>query len=344
MRVILHIGTEKTGTTTIQEFLHRNKAGLGEQGILVPISADAPKSSNHRKLAVYGCNDSNKDDGRVSLGIVSMPKFRATFERDFLEECSKSGCDTLILSGEHCSSRLQSEEEVRRLKSLLDKVGQTTILLYLRRQEEMWRSWYSTAVSLGSHENFSAPSPLLRGKLLDYQALCRRWAKVFGASAIRVRVFSESEFVDQDLLHDFEFASGLKFNWQTVFIPPARNTSIRMKLLKFLRRFNVYLPHMSAETNFHPDPRQGDLLRILRKLSQDMPPDVISPNQPEWAKSFNEGNAYVARTFLGREDGILFKEDTSAVTATSPNAPLTMDEAFEIFAKIWAEKNQPKQK
>ena len=37
-KLILHIGTEKTGTSTIQKFLGTNRTFLSEQGFEVPIS------------------------------------------------------------------------------------------------------------------------------------------------------------------------------------------------------------------------------------------------------------------------------------------------------------------
>ena len=343
MRIILHIGTEKTGTTTIQEFLHVNRDRLLSDGILVPLSPNASGLLNHRKLAVYGCNDTKRDDGRVKLGITSSSEFRAQFERDFVKECLESGCDTVVLSSEHCSSRLRSNEEIERVKTLLDQVGQTTILLYLRPQEEMWKSWYSTSVSIASCKPFSAPTRENRNKLLDYHALCCSWATAFGTDSLRVRIFAKDEFVDQNLLRDFVSAAGLTLKWDGIHLPPQRNTSINLKLLEFLRRFNVYLPHMSKRTKFHPDPLQGDLIKILRRLSQRMPPDVLSREQLEWTAEFSEGNANVARIFLGRDDGVLFRDDNASVRVDTPPPQFNLDDAFEIFAKIWSEKNRPQQ-
>ena len=38
MRIILHIGVYKTGTTAVQSFLARNRSALAEQGVLYPES------------------------------------------------------------------------------------------------------------------------------------------------------------------------------------------------------------------------------------------------------------------------------------------------------------------
>ena len=49
-RAILHIGTEKTGTTSIQNFLYSNRIKLGAQGILFSETAGYLSNQN---LVVY---------------------------------------------------------------------------------------------------------------------------------------------------------------------------------------------------------------------------------------------------------------------------------------------------
>lgn len=52
--VILHIGAEKTGTTTIQEFLTLNRERLLAQGVHFPMSVGL---KNHTRLAVCAAFD-----------------------------------------------------------------------------------------------------------------------------------------------------------------------------------------------------------------------------------------------------------------------------------------------
>ena len=51
MKLFLHIGTAKTGTTNIQEFLRKNKEHLKKQDILIPSSIFY--NGNHRWLPVF---------------------------------------------------------------------------------------------------------------------------------------------------------------------------------------------------------------------------------------------------------------------------------------------------
>ena len=52
-RAILHIGTEKTGTTSIQKFLFQNRRKLLSSGTLFPESAGY---ISNQRLVVYGKN------------------------------------------------------------------------------------------------------------------------------------------------------------------------------------------------------------------------------------------------------------------------------------------------
>ena len=61
MKLILHIGTEKTGSTSIQKFLLKNKLFLDNQNILVPNSI-LNKIGNHRWGPVLAYEDDFEDD------------------------------------------------------------------------------------------------------------------------------------------------------------------------------------------------------------------------------------------------------------------------------------------
>lgn len=59
MDLIIHIGTEKTGTTSIQNGLHANRDALTQAGIYLPVSLGG---HNPRQLATYAMKDGRPDD------------------------------------------------------------------------------------------------------------------------------------------------------------------------------------------------------------------------------------------------------------------------------------------
>ena len=68
-RVLIHIGTEKTGTTTIQEFLHINREKLYSKGI---VFLKSPGERNQvRDLVTYCMNPHRVDKHAHKLELTS---------------------------------------------------------------------------------------------------------------------------------------------------------------------------------------------------------------------------------------------------------------------------------
>lgn len=345
MRIILHIGIPKTGTKTIQWFLRLNQRHLkSAHKILVSECCLEPGTSvNHTRLSAFARRDDRIDDIRVRLGMVSsaeMSQFRHQFMTELLDECHQSDCDTLILSSESCSSRLFFGDEIHRLRELLDRVGRADIILYLRRQDQLWISHYSTGVKLGYRQPIEPPTPVQRRELLDYEGLCVRWADVFGDDALHVRIFDPREFANGDLITDFLCAGDLNIDPASLRKPERQNRGLDPKLLEFLRRFNEYLPFRSKATDFKPDPRQGNLMGILERLSTGGGHALPGDWHGQLVADFAEGNRKVAERFLGRADGVLFREDAPDGPVSDEAPSFTISDAFEIFSRIWAAKHE----
>ena len=342
MNVVLHIGTEKTGTSTLQQFLFKNRQELLNSGVYVPTSPLGPDAPSHLKLAVYGRNDSRPQaDVNLKFGIRTLAHFRAQFAEEFLAECSAAQAQTIVMSSEHCSSRLNNPDEVCRLREFLERIGETTVLVYLRRQDQLLTSSYATKVRLGSAEPLKLPTdPVFLRNFYDYQHLCDLWSRAFGKDNLKVRIYSSKEFVDGDLLHDYLASCGFSVDLSKCKVPAPQNESLDLQYLEFLRRFNVWLPNMGRHTNFLRDPRQGNLIQTLDRLAKgqklSLPPDKADA----FLAQFEQGNQYVARAYLGREDGRLF-EPPSRGDNVAAEWSMSLDDAFRLFAEVWAEANQP---
>jgi hypothetical protein len=74
MHCILHIGTEKTGTTLIQNWLYENKDALSAQGIGL---TETGEKANNRKLCAY-CQD-GMDDYHKRHSICDKEERQAFF-------------------------------------------------------------------------------------------------------------------------------------------------------------------------------------------------------------------------------------------------------------------------
>ena len=86
MRLILHIGTEKTGTTAVQNFLYQNRQSLLQRRIGLLSSIDSP---NNRKLYAYCLPEDKFDDYFWDLNIrdvTAKGAYFSGFESTFSSE------------------------------------------------------------------------------------------------------------------------------------------------------------------------------------------------------------------------------------------------------------------
>src|SRR5688572_6451345 len=121
-RCILHIGSPKTATSSIQSMLKANRKRFLRHGILVPQSGQG-ESGAHRALA-------------YSLaGVPLDPKADVT--QDFLREVRDSTADCVLVSSEFMWPLLGVPAQARRLIDCLSSLDlDITLLLYVRNQPQ----------------------------------------------------------------------------------------------------------------------------------------------------------------------------------------------------------------
>lgn len=210
-RVDLHIGVEKTGSSTLQRAFDDARPALAADGVLYP---RAVGRANHTALAVIGCDDDVVDDLRRRRRLLdpqAVDDFRVRTQRALRREVEDAAPTRVVLSGEHCSSRLQSVAEVQRLADWLDETlgGELHVHVYLRRQDRMCESRHSTAVRAGVSDRLEVPGPEEIARLYDFELLLDRWAAVVGDDHLHPRVYERQRLVDGDIVADFAAALAL---------------------------------------------------------------------------------------------------------------------------------------
>ena len=128
----LHIGVEKTGTTSIQSFLAGNRSALRAAGRLYPVT---PGPVSHQGLVAFALDDDRVDGTRKSRGLVTAQEiadFRDEFVSGLLKEIPASGASEIILSSELLSSRVRSPAELARVQVLCAGIARNTkVVVYL---------------------------------------------------------------------------------------------------------------------------------------------------------------------------------------------------------------------
>ena len=111
-------------------------------------------------------------------------RFRADVARRLGAAARQVRGGTLLLSSEHLSSRLH-DEDVAALRALLAPFAETIdVVIYLRRQDELLLSLYSTYVKSGGKNDIGW---LAGVSWLDFDAYLQRWENAFGRERITVR-------------------------------------------------------------------------------------------------------------------------------------------------------------
>lgn len=248
MRFILHIGTEKTGSSSIQQFMHMNKSALAELGFLYLHDSGRV---DYRDISAFAMKQ-----GRVDVYLrrkrVNTPSLRAEFDRNFLSGfhrkmgAATAHTHTVVISSEHFSSRLHDLEEIEKLKSLLSEyASQVKIVCYIREQSGKVCSNYSTKVKAGGKEDFSDyfAKYLYKKNLGDlYDSKFELWGKVFGYENLGVRLFDKSFFNGGTLLSDFVRQLPAGIDEDLLPIPKHKNQALSRKGCEWLRRLNYFFP------------------------------------------------------------------------------------------------------
>ena len=302
-QAILQIGTEKTGTTTLQTFLAANRDRLAERGFLYPRFCG---EINHTGLAAYALDADRPDELKHpfgGLGPEDVPAMRARLERRAAAELT--GAQTVIFCGEHCHSRLVTPGEVGRLRDFLAGFfDEVRISVYLRRQDQIALSLYSTKLKSGVVPERVLPVPARADPYFNYDRFLALWEDAFGREALTVRLFDRQSLVGGSIVDDFlaTWAIGPGEAFRAV---PNENGSVSIAAQEFLRLANPCL----GEAASGADPALRG--RIVAALSRLHPGRGARPARAEamaFYEAYRESNAAVLRRhFPGRDR--LFDED-----------------------------------
>ena len=212
MKLILHIGQSKTGTTAIQTFLKANRKKLIEQKFLYPdyyISGMPLNTLNHNCFA------------EELSGLTRRPGFSSDeYMQQFRAELKANECNTLILSAESFLGtpqvwRLQEgkefweahSEKIKTLKNLTSDFD-IKLIAYFKSPED----WFETTVSQviryaglfgkNVYENDEQLFSLLKPHL-DYPKHLTLWKETLNPAQMMVMPYERKQLVQHDIINDF---------------------------------------------------------------------------------------------------------------------------------------------
>jgi hypothetical protein len=218
MRYVLHIGTNKTGTSTLQEYLGTHRADLLLRGIWYPNLGSFPHAHHDLAYAIK-----KKDFGAYGLApeVVS-------------DAAAPLGAKTVLLSSE----AFHTIREVGDVAAVFPPET-TRVVLYVREHVSYLASWYREAVQARNVTcSFHDFAQIFGYSLME---LVDRWDAVYGKN-LYVRHYERNKLVDNDIVTDF-FATAFSGPPPVIRDFEDRNPSISGNLL-FLK---LLLNHLLTE-------------------------------------------------------------------------------------------------
>ena len=307
MKLVLHIGTPKTGSTSLQTSCARNADWLASRGVIYPdmLSPDA----NHITLfyaTSHFIHPFARDYGLKSEAEVGQ--FRARLTAHIARQ-RKAGAGTMLMSSENLSGNYRSPIGVQNLADMVAPLfDDIRIVVYLRRQDDAILSMYAEFMRRGFSElNFpefldTALGPMTMLPYLDYSHLLSQWVAAFGRAAIEVRLFERARAAKGGLIADFlAMALGPGSALDGFAHVPELNISPSAPALEFLRRLHPYVPNRK---NGVQNPVRERLRRRIDQLPADPRPQMSAAQSDRILSHFAEANRWLGKNFFSGEQDL----------------------------------------
>jgi len=310
--IYLHIGSHKTGTSSIQCFLEKNRESLIENYSLTYYKPDI------WPLKFIG----GKPDINLQLdGFDSLKQVQTNFA---------------IISHENYSW-LTSIEDIARLYTKLSMYAKSIkIILYLRRQDSLAISqkqegtkWMDNSIAFG-HNISALPVELnsYASMYLDFYTKVNKWAECFGKENMIIRLFEPNYLLNYDVVDDFLSVLNV-FNGEKFINIGKVNESISKIKQVFLHQTRWAFPEDSS----------GKELLVKRVLRMKLEGDnqKLLPSRADalqFYEQFIDGNIKLNDKYRLSDAEYLFSNDFKMYPEETTEEPLSTDQVIKIFSNI----------
>ncbi len=325
--IYLHIGTAKTGTTSLQRFFTLNEKVFNSKGFTIPQMPfsfkDAAEERNAHFLTLWDTQDKK---GRWEKGFSIVKEALASY-------------DKVILSDEQLWIVQPAEGFWEKVKNEVDKLGASLkVIVYLRPQDQMAESHWNQRVKgrpklsesfdeflNGGGYNFF---PLDYGKTVDWVA------DHVGKENLTVRVFEQQQFTGGSLFADFLQILGLGLSDE--YRQPAHVSNVRLpdnvvEIKRLINSIDSY--QKNGIPNFYWDAiRKAYGLGTMKEIPEHNYGMFSPEERVSYMEQFAESNAHVAREYLGRSDGTLFYGELSNLPKWQMDERAMLMDIVRVFA------------
>ena len=313
--LIIHIGMGKTGTTALQEFFGENRTQLGKKGISYPTYGSVANA--HHLLSPFLPNN-----------LKNCWEFKTV--ADWAPKLLETKHQKILLSSELIA--WAASGEVDEFCKCVQESFTLTVVVYVRRQDNIIMANYNQLVKAGSQRRELDEIWEDDCARFNYWRIVEPWARCLGKSNIIVRPYEKEQFYRQDIRHDFmHHVFDIAISSDFILRTGNANPRLHPRAIAYkLCLFKIFTDSVSV----------GEFNEALLSYSResDAPDSSTSSNQAILSPKVRNliirrqasTNALVAREFLNREDGVLFRESLPDKKGAFTRQKLTRVEAREI--------------
>lgn len=299
VRVVLHIGPMKTGSTAIQAALGEHHKALREQGIL----ALRPFNASFLYVVI---DRQQKQQQPLPLHQQMLARLRQDLVGVKAED------HTILLSGELLGQGLDQEGVQARIELLRQAcprpIDRLEAVCYLRRQDELSVSLASTKLR---HGLIKLP---FTGKPFNYAAMLNVWERALGRQAVQPRRYDPSSWETGDVVADFAAVLGVPYSMLRLSTNRIRNSSLNPQAQALLECLALALREKPGSENPNDLPGWSALIRYLGSNYSGLGPQPSRAKAESFMASIQSENEIVARQWF--DDGLpLFSSDYSRYPA-----------------------------
>ena len=241
----IHIGTHKTGTTSIEAFLKTNRKALAHQGIGL---LSFPRDARHALRKHAEGNETAAKRLANTLEHLITKQSRA---------CT-SQLNTYILSWEgFCGNAIKGYNDAPLMANILNVASKYSnlnpyIILYIRPQEEFISSYYSQTVKEGKTKSIQEFLHDLPSDSFNWLKLTEAFERQFGADQVVVERYCRELFPGKNEILK-NFCTHLSINTRGLTFPlssinSAKNAGWSKPMIEIARRLNAQVSKDEQQT------------------------------------------------------------------------------------------------
>ena len=314
MRCDLHIGVVKTGTTAIQSMLTHGREQLLRHSILFPAKLSG---NRHTRLAAPFASAGHPNQALVADGAAEQ------LDR-ILSAVADQRRDRIILSSEHLSEYVRGPDVKRFARYIRGYFPEVRVVVYLRAQEEVAVSRYSTYLRGGGTTPMQLRPTVGHQRTMDYDALLDTWAGAFGPENIRPRIYDRNDLAGGDVAQDF--VRTLDLPDEIIGLGGDSNAALAGEAQIVMREVNGRLS----------DVRAASARRVRRTIAALGEGPPLRPSRGEakaFRAAFEESNEAVRRKWFPERE-TLFPDRTDRFPEVADGNDLSHDRMLELMTRL----------